>query len=187
MSFLTGRLQTGICLLPLLVPGWLCRNTYTCTRLIIQRFPQRTTHTLKDYIHTPRLADRDTPTDVWWDRHEDTVDLTPWLSTQEVGGKARQRDAAEIKEEMGFLYRKVERGGVASPNLTDLRGWVVFCRGEVRWVSAGGGLRGIGRREDSPRLRVFLSNNNVICIIHPRIPVTEESLSVNRGAKPEST
>lgn len=138
MSFLTGRLQTGIRLLPLLVPGWLCRNTYTCTRLIIQRFPQRTTHTLKDYIHTPRLADRDTPTDVWWDRHEDTVDLTPWLSTQEVGGKARQRDAAEIKEEMGFLYRKVERGGVASPNLTDLRGWVVFCRGEVRWVSAGG-------------------------------------------------
>lgn len=28
----------------------------------------------------------------------------------------------------------------------------------------------------SPRLRVFLSNNNVIRIIHPRIPVTEESL-----------
>lgn len=27
----------------------------------------------------------------------------------------------------------------------------------------------------SPRLRVFLSNNNVIRIIHPRIPVTEES------------
>lgn len=89
-------------LLPLL-PGWVCRDTHTCTRLTIQRLPQRTTHTLKDCIHTPRLADRDTPTDAWWDRHEDTVDLTPWLSTQEVGGKARQRDAAEIKEEMGFL------------------------------------------------------------------------------------
>lgn len=69
---------------------------------------------------------------------------------------------------------------------TSVVGWC-FVGGEVRWVSAGVGLRGIGRREDSPRLRVFLSNNNVICIIHPRIPVTEESLSVNRGAKPEST
>lgn len=27
----------------------------------------------------------------------------------------------------------------------------------------------------SPRLRAFLSNNNVIRIIHPRTPVTEES------------
>lgn len=44
---------------------------------------------------------------------------------------------------------------------------------------AWGGVADVGRREDSPRLRVFLSNNNVIRIIHPRIPVTEESLSVN--------
>lgn len=48
---------------------------------------------------------------------------------------------------------------------------------------AGPGGVGAGRREDSPQLRVFLSNNNVIRIIHPRIPVTEESLSVNTGRR----
>lgn len=51
--------------------------------------------------------------------------------------------------------------------------------GGCRGMGARGGAAGVGRREDSPRLRVFLSNNNVIRIIHPRIPVTEESLSVN--------
>lgn len=50
-------------------------------------------------------------------------------------------------------------------------GWVVGV--------VGGGARAVDEG-DSPRLRVFLSNNNVIRIIHPRIPVTEESLSVNR-------
>lgn len=84
----------------------------------------------------------------------------------------------------------MKRGVVASPNLTDLDGWV-GCRGEVRWgeVGWGGvggclglwGVAGIWRREDSPQLRVFLSNNNVIRIIHPRIPVTEESLSEKTG------
>lgn len=42
-----------------------------------------------------------------------------------------------------------------------LVGWEGRPRPACRWYS--------------PRLRVFLSNNNVIRIIHPRIPVTEES------------
>lgn len=44
------------------------------------------------------------------------------------------------------------------------------------WRAGGGRAACLpARRRYSPRLRVFLSNNNVIRIIHPRIPVTEES------------
>lgn len=50
------------------------------------------THTERTCTHyaTHCLTDRDRPTDVWWDRHEDTADLKPWLSTQEVGRKERR-------------------------------------------------------------------------------------------------
>lgn len=88
------------------------------------------------------------------------------------------------KRKWDILFGKVTSGGVASPILTVLHG-CVGRRGGVRWVGGCrgiGGVAGVGRREDSPRLRVFLSNNNVIRIIHPRIPVTEESLSVNTGS-----
>lgn len=45
------------------------------------------THTETKHTHyaVHRHGDRDRLTDARWDRHEDTIDLEPWLSRQEVG------------------------------------------------------------------------------------------------------
>lgn len=91
------------------------------------------THTYTKQTHyvVQRHGDRDRLTDAQWDKREDTLDLKPWLSRQEVGRKTKiHRNAVQIKEEVGFfcffffLFGRVESGGVASSNLTVLRGWV---------------------------------------------------------------
>ncbi len=163
-------------------PVFLCETKQSRSNM-----SDRHTHRNKTHTHTlccpspwrQRQTDRCT-----WDRHEDTIDLELWLSRQEVGRNKNIAMQYRSKKKWDFLFGRVESGGVASPILTVFHGWVgSWCK--VRWVGGCrgmGGVAGVGRREDSPRLRVFLSNNNVIRIIHPRIPVTEESLSVNTGS-----
>lgn len=96
--------------------------------------------------------------------------------------KEEQKNIAmQYRSKKGCFFWRVGVCGI----LTVLRGPAGVCGREVG--GEGGIAAGVWRREDSPRLRVFLSNNNVIRIIHPRIPVTEESLSVNPGgAKPQT-
>lgn len=102
------------------------------------------------------------------------------------GGLDIQEAGQEIKKNIAMLYRSKKRWDFLFKKGKEWgRGFThpdsppqVGSRGEVRWVGGcwgTGGVAGVWRREDSPQLRVFLSNNNVIRIIHPRIPVTEES------------
>lgn len=69
----------------------------------------------------------------------------PWLSRQEVGRgkKTLQCSTDQRRGRWVSLFGRVESGGVASPNLTVLHGWV-GSRGEVwwgGWVGVGGWVR----------------------------------------------
>lgn len=87
--------------------------------------------------------DRDRLTDAWWDRREDTQLQNGGSADRKWAGgkKTSQCSTDQIRGMWVSLFGRVESGGVASPNLIVLHGWVgsrVRC-GEVGgWVSGAG-------------------------------------------------